>query len=167
MTINEDTGEEVVCPVCDGKEFWDCGHMVASFDLTFGECQGGMFYDHERRFSSIIEDVFIRTLRTGSRPQFSSETLSELWNEAKSNHEPDEEDYVDLDGDILQRVFIELLEEADAFEPSGSLTDPGGPGMTSSISLLFADNTSEVISKAYRNLVAELNSGQSGSNPAT
>ncbi len=156
MTINEDTGEDVVCPVCDATEFWDCGHLVASFDLSFCECQGGLFYEHMHQFSSLIEGAFLIHLQNGSEPSFNYDALPELWDEAKNTFEPGDEDYVDLDGDILQRFLIELLEEAGAFEAPGSLMDPGGPGMTSSMSLLFSESPSEAIRKALHKLPIEL-----------
>ena len=165
MTINEDTGEEVVCPVCDATEFWGCGHLVASFDRSFCECQGGLFYDHMHKFSSLIEGAFQSHLQKGSEPSLNYDALPELWEEAKNNFEPGDEDYVDLDGDILQRFLIELLEEAGAFDAPGSLMDPGGPGMTSSMSLLFSDNPSEVIRKAARQLKIEMKEEQGKSQP--
>ena len=156
MTINDDTGEDVVCPVCEASELWDCGHLVASFDRSFCECQGGLFYEHMHQFCSLIEGAFLVHLRNGSEPSLNYDALPELWDEAKNNFEPGDEDYVDLDGDILQRFLIELLEEAGAFEAAGSLMDPGGPGMTSSMSLLFSDNPTEVIRKALQKLSIEL-----------
>ena len=43
--------------------------------------------------------------------------------------------------------------------------DPGGPGMTSSMSLLFSENPSEVIRKALRQLSIELKEEQGKSQP--
>ena len=165
MTINEDTGEKVVCPVCDAAEFWDCGHLVASFDRNFCECQGGFFYDSMHQFSLLIEGAFLLHLQKSSEPSLNYDALPGLWDEAKNNFEPGDEDYVDLDGDILQRFLSELLEEAGAFEASGSLMDPGGPGMTSSMSLLFSDNPSEVIRKALWQLKIEMKVEQGKSKP--
>ncbi|PVZ48383.1 hypothetical protein DD557_06345 [Thalassobacter stenotrophicus] len=108
------------------------------------------------QFSSLIEGAFLSHLQNGLEPSFNYDALPELWDEAKNNFEPGDEDYVDLDGDILQRFLIELLEGSGAFEAPGSLMDPGGPGMTSSMSLLFSENPSEVIRKALRQLSIEL-----------
>ncbi len=155
MTIDEDTGEEVVCPICGAAEYWDCGHLVAEFDRTFCECLGGKIHNREGEFSSTIEAVFLSHLQNGSEPDFKYQELSELWEEAKKTHEPGE-DYADLDGYILQRLMIELLEEAGAIEPPGYLMDPGGPGMTSSMSLLFAENPSLVVEQAHKRISYEL-----------
>lgn len=52
--------------------------------------------------------------------------------------------------------MIELLEEAGAYDLPGSLMDPGGPGMTSSMSLLFAERPSTVIDLALQHLSGKL-----------
>lgn len=155
MTIDEDTGEDVVCPICGAAEYWDCGHLVGSFDRSFCECQGGAIYDRQGEFSSIIEGVFLSHLQNGSEPGLKYDAFPELWAAAKSNYEPDD-DYVDLDGDILQRLLIEVLEHAGAYEEPGSLMDPGGPGMTSSMSLLFAEYPSEVVARALHRVSVAL-----------
>ncbi|MHA7828916.1 MAG: hypothetical protein ACX93P_15295, partial [Roseovarius sp.] len=68
MTINADTGEDVVCPICNAAEYWDCGHLVASVDRSFGECQGGALCDRETEFSSLVENAFLPHLQNGSEP---------------------------------------------------------------------------------------------------
>lgn len=155
MTINEDTGEEVVCPICNAIEYWTCGHLVASLDRSFGECRGGALSDREVEFSSIIEDAFLPHLKDGSKPSFGYSSFEELWDAAKENFSS-RDGYVVLDGDIWQRVMIEHLEDAGAFDLPGPLMDPGGPGMTSSMSLLFADKPNEVVGKALQDFVSEL-----------
>ena len=155
MTINEDTGEEVACPICGALEYWDCGHLVASLDRSFCECQGGELYDRMSEFSSILESAFLPHLKQGSAPDIKGLDLEELWKVARQNFDPNYDD-VDLDGFIFQRVVIELLREAGAYYLPGSLMDPGGPGMTSSISVLFAEEPARVIEKAICNLNAQL-----------
>jgi hypothetical protein len=155
MTIDEDTGENVVCPICDAQEYWECGHLVAKFDRTFCECQGGVFYGQMGKFSSLIEGVFLRFLKADDEPVFKSGILEELWDAARLSYVP-EEGYVGLDSDILLTFLIELLEDEGAFSPSGSLMDPGGPGMTSSISILFDDKPTDVIESAFKAVSKEL-----------
>lgn len=155
MTIDEDTGEEAVCPICEAAEYWDCGHLVGSFDRSFCECQGGATYDRQGEFSAIIEGVFLSHLQNGSEPTLNYDAFPELWEEAQRNYEPGD-DCVDLDGDIFLTFLIELLEEAGACEASGSPMDPGGPGMTSSMSLLFAEKPSAVVDQAIARLSADL-----------
>ena len=57
MTINEDTGEEISCNICGATEYWDCGHLVASLDRSFCECQGGELYDRIPSFFALGEEV--------------------------------------------------------------------------------------------------------------
>ena len=155
MTIDENTGEDIVCPICDSAEYGDCGHLVAIFDKTFCECHGGAFYDRQSDFSNIIEGAFLLYLQNGSQPNLRNATLEDLWKTTKASTENDE-DYADLDGYILQRFLIELLEESGAEEAPGALIDPGGPGMTSSICLLFSEQPSEVVDQALKLLAGDL-----------
>lgn len=158
VTINEDTGEEVVCPICNAADYWACGHLVASLDRSFCECQGGALLDREAELSSRIEDAFLPHLENGSQPSFGYSSLEELWVAAKENFSASD-GYVVLDGDIWQRVLIEHLEDAGAFDLPGPLMDPDGPGMTSSMSLLFAEKPKEVVDKALQDFVSVLNEG--------
>lgn len=155
MTIDEDTGESVVCPLCNATEYWNCGHLVASLDRSFCECDGGAIYSRQQELSAIIEGAFLSHMKNGSEPSLNFDAFPELWQEAKSNYEP-ADGYVFLDGCILQRILIELLEEEGAYEAPGSLVATGGPGMSSSMSLLFAENPSEVIEQALQRLSTEL-----------
>jgi len=155
MTINADTGEDVVCPICNAAEYWDCGHLVASLDRSFGECQGGALFDRQTECSSLVEDAFLPHLQKGTEPSLGYSSLVELWEAAKGDFTSGDED-VCLDGDIWQRVLIEYLEDAGAVDLPEPLMDPGAPGMTSSMSLLFAETPPEVVETAYQQLSNEL-----------
>lgn len=152
MTFNEDTGEEVVCLICQASEFWECGHLVGSFDLSFGECAGGEIYERFQEFIVLVEDNFRRHLIAGSDPKLNSHWLMDLWSEAFNNFDPDEIDYVHIDHDIFIGFVVELLEEAGAIIDPGPTIDPGGPGMTSAMSLLFSKTPADVIDKAIEML---------------
>lgn len=138
MTINEDTGEDVTCPLCKAPEYWECGHLVAGLDRSFCECFGGALFDREPEFRETVEEFFRAHLKAGTSPSIPSGELSELW-ETVSLQAFEEGESLDLDGFVFQRVLIEVLEDAGGFELEGSLIDSGGPGMTSSVSLLFAE----------------------------
>lgn len=156
MTINEDTGEEPVCPVCDAADYWSCGHLVASIARSFWECRGGAFQDHESRVSTVTEAAFLSHIQNGSEPQFTgSEAFDELWGEARANYKPGDDD-VELDGDIYQRFVIELLESAGAFETHEPLIEEGGPGMSSAMTLLFAEDAPKVVDQALEQLKREI-----------
>ena len=155
MTIIEETGEEPTCPICRSPEYGNCGHLVADLDRSFGECQGGALYEKLAEFSGLVEDAFLSHLIAHTIPKAGRWELGELWEAANENFDPDEDDVV-LDSDIFQRVLIELLEDSGAFELPEGLMDPGGPGMTSSISLLFAEDPAKVIKLAREKLSIKL-----------
>lgn len=154
MTIDEDTGERVVCPICDNPEYWECGHLVANFDLTFCECNGGEIYDLMRNFRNLIEGAVLRHLQEGSEPSHWGEGSDELWEYAKENYS-DGEDWVEINDAAVQRLIIDRLTEAGAFELPGSLADLGGPGMSSSVALLFGESPKQVVQQAFLGLVAD------------
>ena len=155
MTIDDNTGQNAVCPICDNPDYGDCGHLVAIYDLTFLECNGGEIYHREGHITCVIEKVFVSHLQNGSEPSLQNATLAELWESTKSSVEPDEDD-ANLDRHTLQTFLIELLEDSGAEQAPGALMDPGGPGMTSSITLLFAEQPSEVIDMAIKRVARDL-----------
>ena len=61
-----------------------------------------------------------------------------------------------IDDYIFQGHLIELLHDSGGLDAPGSLIDPGGPGMTSSMSLIFSENPLDVIENALRRLSMEL-----------
>ena len=159
MTINEDTGEDVTCPLCQSPEYWECGHLVASLDRTFCECDGGELFDREHEFREVVEMAFRAHFKAGSTSSnLPSGALRELWEtlSPQSFEEAVEGDGLELDGFVFQRVLIEALEDAGVIEPKGQLCDPGGPGMTSSVSLLFAKRPQDCIKKALALLRLQL-----------
>lgn len=155
MEIIEETGQQPTCPVCQSSDYWDCGHLVASFDRSFCECQGGELYKRMPEFSNLVENAFLSHLTKKAVPSVGEWELDELWKTAHESFESDEE-YIELDGDIFQRVLIQLLEDSGAFELPERLMDLGGPGMTSSMSLLFAEEPAKVIELAVKKLSIEL-----------
>jgi hypothetical protein len=139
VTINEDTGEDVTCPLCRAEEWWGCGHLVAAFDRSFGECSGGELYGRENEIQEILERAFLPHLKASTSPRLVDDDVMQLWETAKLQLS-EEEEYLDFDGYVVQRLLIEALRNAGAVEPEGTLIDPGGPGMTSLVALLFAEN---------------------------
>ncbi|KKM90197.1 hypothetical protein LCGC14_1241090 [marine sediment metagenome] len=155
MTIIENTGRGPACPICNSTEYGSCGHLVADFDRTYGECLGGEIYDRQAEFSDLAERAFLMHLNQKTVLSVKKWGLDELWEITLGKFDPDEE-YVELDGDIFQRVLIALLKDSGAFDVPEGLIDPGGPSMTSWVSLLFADDPSKVIDMAINKLKIEL-----------
>lgn len=156
MPIYEESGREVVCPICRDEFYHDCGHLVGDFDRTYCEYLGGSVVDHVEVFSSQIETAFLSHLRCGSESRLDlCQSFSELWDAAKKNYKPEQDELV-FDGNIFQRVLIELLTEVGVQQPDGYLVDPGPPSFTSSVVLLFADSPSKVVDQAFRRLSERL-----------
>jgi hypothetical protein len=153
LMFNEDTEEDILCPVCDAPEYWECGHLVADIDRTFAECKGGVLFNQMGMFSNVIKEAFLRLLKADDEPVFKSVNLEELWHSTQQNFEPKDDDVI-LDTDIFLRFLIEILEEAGANDLAGSIIESGGPGMTSAVSLLFDDEPKVVVRNAHKALVA-------------
>ena len=149
----EDTGEEPKCLICGSLE--ECEHLVASIDHTFSEIYGSALEDRDSDFRSEIEGVFLKQLKTGTKMQWQNADIEQMWQQACEDYTAETEDLM-LDGYAFYRFLAELLVGAGADKHPGSVIDPGGPGMTSSVSLLYAENPSAVVDKALKTLQAML-----------
>lgn len=151
----EDEEEDDVpeCVICNAEKYWECGHLVASFDLSFNECRGGSFCNRIREFSNLIEKSFIGFIKNDIKPSFEKSVDTYKWEElfkyCKESYEGDGSS-IDLDDDMLKQIYIELLEEAGAFNIG--VIDDGGPRMTSVIELLFEDQPEKTVDKAFASL---------------
>jgi hypothetical protein len=146
----EDTGEEPKCVICGSPE--ECEHLVADIDHTFLESWGGAFHDREYEFRSEIETVFLKLLKSGTAKKWQHSDIEQMWDQANTDYTAETDDLM-LDGYAFYRLIVELLEAAGAIDHPGSIVDDGGgPGRTSSVSLLYADNPNVVTDKALKNL---------------
>lgn len=145
----EDSDEEVRCVICGSDE--PCRHIVADIDRTYCEVHHGALYERDDEFRSKIEDDFLRHIKAGTSPTWRREHLNELWKTGKDEYDAEWE-HVPLDGLVFYPFVIELLEEAGAIDFPGSIVDPGGPGMTSAVSLLYAEEPTEVVNLALEKL---------------
>jgi hypothetical protein len=150
----EDTDEEPKCLICGSME--ECGHLVAVIDRSFLECRCGEFSDREHSFRSEIEEVFLDALKSKKSRKWSHEDIEQMWCQACEDYATEGEDFM-LDGYAFYRFIVELLEDAGAIDHPGQVVDGGGPGMTSSVSLLYADRPNVVVDEALKNLKSMLN----------
>ena len=147
---NEDTGEPIQCPHCGSKD--DCPHLLAVIDSSFLECSGGYAYDRFNEFRAKIEESFLKYLQTGkaSGRKWNNPELRELWTYADSQYPETGE--VDIDGDVLFRLIVDLLEEAGGEEYYGPIDDEGGPRFSSAITLFYSKNPQDVFERAISDL---------------
>jgi hypothetical protein len=150
----EDTDETPKCVICGSEE--DCKHLVANIDRTFLECYCGAFYEKEADFRFEIESTFLELLKSGKSRKWAHDDITQMWDQACEDFTTEGEDFM-LDGYAFYRFTVELLENAGAIDHPGQVIDEGGPGMTSSVSLLYADKPNDVIAKALKTLHSMLN----------
>lgn len=148
--INEETGKEPVCQVCQHSEWWECGHLVASVDSTFAECHGGELYDHDDLFRDTIRMSFSGYVGSGSIRAWSCPELQELWKAACEEASPADDIYID--GWLFYPFVLDLLEQSGAIRHPGSLVTQGGPGMSSSEALLFGSEPRKIVDAAHLRL---------------
>jgi hypothetical protein len=138
------------CPYC-GAQVESCPHLLAEIDRTFGSFQGGYIFSRSGVFYNKIESVFETWLKSNEKPtlvwlEYEENELQELWNEAAANWATDSE-YVFIDGDILMRMEIQLMEAAGAVEHE-SYFESGFPGGSSAMTTLYAEDPEKVLKKA-------------------
>ena len=69
--------------------------------------------------------------------------LNDLYEGALTDYSPGD-DYVVISPSTLLQLIVELLFEAGATPHAGSVVVEGGPGMSSSMEILYAKNPAEV-----------------------
>lgn len=136
----DDSGK---CPYCGSPD--SCEHLAAYIDKTFAECGGGELYEREEEFCALIEESFLRMLKSDACPSFLQPDLAELWQAAKADYVAGS-DEVYLDGSFFFRLLIDLLEESGGV--GISVTEEGGPGMSSACWVLYDDKPSELVGRA-------------------
>ena len=148
--IDEDTGEKPVCQICQRSDWWECGHLVASVDLTSAECHGGELYDRDDLFRELIRGSFSGNLASAPPPAAACPELQDLWKAAQEEASTVDEIYID--GWVLYPFLLDLLEQSGAVRHPGCLVSPGGPGMSSSEALLFGREPREIANAAHLRL---------------
>lgn len=143
----------IYCPICD--KVCECGHLVAIYDCTFHNFEGGDVYGYIAEFREIIRKGFRHLLKRGKlHPAFTLKSLIECWDDFQSNEpKPDDED-VEIDYQIADRVILDLLRYQGADWDTNEVAS-SGPGASSSEDFLFANDTIKVIKSALARLRKE------------
>lgn len=87
--------------------------------------------------------------------------MADLWAGALEAYSSDDV-CVSLDGDVLNRLIVELFEEAGGDQYQGPIDDGGGPGFASAITLFYAQSPREVFERALSKLNQRLGSERVG-----
>lgn len=153
--------EMIGCPFC-GETEDSCEHLLSVIDRTFATCEGGYVYKRANEFYTLIENAFMGPLGRNEKMVFSwleyeENELQQLWDEAVLNS-PNTLDYIHIDGDILTRMEIQLLNETGAIECEDDC-DGGAPGMSSATSYLYAESPKETFDNAIALLSEKLATG--------
>jgi len=121
-------------------------------DRSCLECSGGYAYSRFNEFHSAIEEAFLKRLQPGNvaSSKWEDDRLQELWEYATEEYGKTNE--VWIDGDVLFRLIIDLLENAGGEEYMGPIDDEGGPGFSSAITLFYATNPQSVFDHSVSDL---------------
>ncbi|MFM9816921.1 UNVERIFIED_CONTAM: hypothetical protein K0B97_03125 [Spiribacter pallidus] len=142
--INENTGEDPKCPICNASEFWECGHLIADIDVTFCEMHSGILKSRARAFQDIMERRLTLELEGAQAIDFSDEQLDQHWRDAVELNIGNE-DFPIISGGFFYSWLIIRLEDAGAIDADGPVIDEGGPGFSSELRLLFSDDPEELV----------------------
>lgn len=154
---NADTNEAPRCIICGAEEFWECGHLVADFDITFNECGGGALYESFDDFVSQVEALVIKKIRNESLPVFSNykRGLDDLIELAADKCDGDEESVDVINFEFFQ-LLCEVLQDNGAEEYPGSLISDGAPGQSSANRLFFGIKPYEIVTSSLSKLKTEI-----------
>ena len=133
------------CPYCGSGD--DCPHLLAVFDITFGECNGGHCFNKIPEVTEAVEEAFRKALSAENLEDVSwgNYYLDETWQTALTEYSGEPKDLL-IDQGTLLGLFAELLEENGA-----TLYDTyfeGGPGMSSALQILYAEDPKAVYANA-------------------
>ena len=145
MAQYDDDANDAACLICDSPEWWDCGHLIASIDQDYAECQGGVLYDDDR-FQQLFLRLFLAQIAADPKRKFAHPIVDEVWQDWKSQNTGPLEDR-NCDPYILLRLLTE------AFEQNGASWSrhiiEGGPGATQQFINIFAEKPDDVVEATY------------------
>lgn len=134
--------KDVTCPYCGNDD--DCPHLLAVFDMTFGECNGGLAFDSIPKFLDMTEEAFNKALSAEDRDDVAWDNywLDEAWQSARSD-QSDSGDSPLINSACLFGVLIEIFEEHGAISLDNDFE--GGPGMSSACQIAYAEDPAAVL----------------------
>ena len=152
--FDEETGDEPSCMFCDDTE--ECSHMLACIDHTFVDCDGGVLYFHLDDFREILStrvreslDCKIKSKSVGNKI---GKEIYQIIKDSTKEFDPNCPEDVCIDNRRFLDVLVDLFIAAGAEKPPGHIVEEGGPGFSSSLTLLYAENPEEIIKTVQERL---------------
>ena len=143
----------VFCPICD--KVCECGHIVAIYDDSYQNFEGGDVYEKLGEFKEIIQVGFRQLMKKGTpNPKFTLRSLSECWHEFQSRDPKPDDELIELNHALTNKVILNLLRYHGADWGTDEIVD-SGPGFSSSESFLFANDTFKEIKNSIARLKQE------------
>jgi len=150
---DEDAGQAVTCPFCGQDDV--CDHLLAVVDKSIVECRHGRFTNYFANFLTLLEDAFAEAMEAGDLGDWGDELIREMWRDSVDDCDNDP-DGIAINGFLAMRLLVSLLQESDGVEYSGNTYDGGGPGLSSALSVFYAEDPEAVCNQVMATLVDRL-----------
>lgn len=136
---DENTGQEIKCIICGGE--YDCQHLLAELDRTFGHCKLGYACNHYDDFENLLISHFKKALSLGNGKDhdWDIQEINHIWLESLEYSDPHTDDIYISTGYFFP-LLTEIFVENGGIEYPGLIEDGGGPGSSSAIQLVYSDN---------------------------
>lgn len=150
--IDEETGDEPTCIFCNSNA--DCEHLVAIIDKTFSICNGGAIYEHIYNLKEFLSEIIAGLKETTGL--ISEHELGlhfpPIYQAAVDSFNSKYPDYFHIDSGKFVKWLIAALIDAGAEESPGHFVEEGGPGQSSALCYLYAQNSKVVVESVINTL---------------
>jgi len=150
---DEDAGQPVTCPFCGQDDV--CSHMLAVVDKSIVECRHGRFSNYFGKFLTLLEDAFAEAMEAGDPVDWGDELIREMWSDSVDDYDNDPNG-IAINGFLAMRLLVSLFQESDGVEYSGNTYDGGGPGLSSALSVFYAEDPEAVCNQVMAALADRL-----------
>jgi hypothetical protein len=129
--------------------------MLAVVDKSIVECRHGRFANYFGKFLTLLEDAFAEAMEAGEPVDWGDELIREMWSDSVDDCDNDP-DGIAINGFLAMRLLVSLLQESDGVEYSGNTYDGGGPGLSSALSVFYAEDPEAVCNQVMAALADRL-----------
>lgn len=143
--FDEETGGKPTCIFCNSNA--DCEHLVAIIDKTFTNCIGGAVYNHIGNIEELLSEIIVIIKQTTGLISEHEIGLHfpPIYQAAVENFDSKYPDYIYIDTGKYFDWLVAALVDAGAEESPGYFVEEGGPGQSSALSYLYAQNPKVVV----------------------